>query len=285
MRLGGREQILPAEQLSLAVGIFLDERADSLADARRLIEDDRALRAQIREERLRLPRRLRLRERQDGERADALHRALRPEVILAQRVDLLVEELHAHRRRAVHGEYVHDAAARAELAHGLDLLDALVAETGEPLDEMREAERLPRAQAQRKAGEVAARHTLCDGGAREREHDELFAAHEAAEHIHAARRALAPARRGAELLAGRIDFRQLEHRHLRQQPREILAPVLKTLLAVHDDDRRPRCRGISCGIDRVLLRARETVDERGASLPREKFLYLAHRGIFPERAE
>ena len=123
-----REQVFPAEDMLLDVRILLDHRAELLTQARRLVEQHGAAALEVREEQRRPSFRVRTRERQDGDRADIPLRTLRLEVELAQRIDLVIEELDAHRRCAVDGEHIDDAAARRELPHGLDFLDTRIAE-------------------------------------------------------------------------------------------------------------------------------------------------------------
>ena len=123
-----REQIFPAEDMLLDIGIFLHHRAEVFAQARRLVKNDRAAALEIRQEQRRPPLRVRTRKRQNRDRADVMLRTLRIEVELAQGINLVIEELDAHRRCAVDGEHIDDAAARRELPHGLDFLDTRIAE-------------------------------------------------------------------------------------------------------------------------------------------------------------
>ena len=229
----GFQEFLPAEDLALDVRVLAHHRADRVADARRLIKEDSPLPLEVREEEFRPARIVRLCQRHDGRRADVLGRALRVEVEFTQRVDLVVEVLDAHRLSRIDGKDVDDAAAHAELSDALDLLRVLVAKVDEALQEVLARQDVAHAQREREPHEFIAAHALLHGCFRAREHDDMLAAHEAAEHLHAPGGPLLAL--GRRLDVKRIDLRQFDDGDLREQQPEVLLPIGERLRRVADD--------------------------------------------------
>ena len=217
------QQFLPTENLALDVRVLLDHRADRVADARRLVKEDRALPLEVREKEFRLARGVGLCQRHDGRRTDVLGRALRVEVELAQGVNLIVKVLDTNRHGRIDGKDVDDAATHAELANALDLLGMLVAEVDEAFQELLARQHLAHAQRQREPLELIASHALLHRRFRARKHDDVLAAHETAEHLHAPGRALLTL--GRRLDIKRVDLGQLDDGDFRQEQREIFLPV------------------------------------------------------------
>ena len=238
----------------LDVRILLDHRAELLTQARRLVKQHGAAALEVREEQRRPPLCICARERQNRNRADIPLRTLRLEIELAQRIDFVIEELDAHGRRAINRKDIDDAAARRELPHRLDFLDTCIAEVGEAADELPQADVIARADAQAQPLEIATRHALGGGRRHRREHDEVLAAQQPPEHVHAPRRALEAPRRSLDVLGCRIDLRQLEHGDIWQQRPQVLPPRFKALAAVDEHDCRPRRRRKRRRVDGVLLR-------------------------------
>ena len=82
--------------------------------------------------------------------------ALRLRRELADRLDLVAEELEAVRRLGVGREHIEDAAAPAELAGQLDRLRVPVAVLDQPGRQLFEIDRLPRTQPAARGGELSA---------------------------------------------------------------------------------------------------------------------------------
>ena len=117
------------------------------------------------------------------------------------------------------------------------------------------------------------------------EHDEVLAAQQPPEHVHAPCRALEAPRRRLDVLGRRIDLRQLEYRNVWQQGMQVFPPCFEALAAVDKHDRRPRRRFKRRGIDSMLLRPREAIDERPPVCFLKGLLNLLHCGILAECPE
>ena len=102
--------------------------------------------------------------RQQAHARQRIERALRLRIKAADRLDLLVEEVDAQRRRAAHGEHVQQRAAHRELSGTHHLADARIARFGESLPERLDGERLPLAELERTALQVTARRQALHEG-------------------------------------------------------------------------------------------------------------------------
>ena len=224
MACGHSQQIVPGKGLRLKLRILLNCRADGLAQANGFIEDDGTMFAEVAKKDLGLTRRIRARERHDDHIADIADGALRVHIKLTQGVDFIVEELEAHGALIIDGIDIDDTAARVELSFRLHFIGRLIAELHETLQQLTTLQDIPRAHGQGETLEILTTHAFLHGRVCRGEHDDGLLTHEAAQDLHAARRAVHAPHRG--LHGQHIELRQLQHRHVRQQALQVLAPAV-----------------------------------------------------------
>ena len=282
MACGHSQQIVPGKGLRLELRILLDRRADGLAQANGLIEDDGAVLAKVAEEYLRLARRIRACQRHDDRVADVANGALRIHVEFTQGVDLIVEELKTHRMLAVDGIDIDDAAACIKLSLCLHLIGRLIAELHETLQQLPALQDIARAHGQGEALEILTAHALLHGCIRRCKHDDGLLTHKTSQNLHTARRTVHAAHRG--LYGQHIELRQIQYRHARQQALQVLAPAVQRGQVVHKHH-----HGLACGQagreHRMLKSTAQAIRQRLCRLTRQHRLQLTHLPILSQRSK
>ena len=162
--------------------------------------------------------------------------ALVHHVKLADGVDLIVKELHAHSAQAVRRIDIHDAAAHGELPPALDHELTRIAAGKQPLDQLIHRQHIAHAHADRVAGKDAARHQPVQQRIRRTDDGARFADDQLVQRLNAAARHLAA---GGHFLIKRDLSGRKQADAAAHQRGEILHRRGSRALAVCKEQKRP----------------------------------------------